>query len=156
MTETDWPPPAADLPAPEDVLPHRPPFLFLDRVVAHDETRVVGERTFPADEPFFGGHFPGNPIVPGVILIEGLAQTLAWLALTRTAGGTVLLTGVDGCKIRRPVRPGETVTYRVAVTRSRRNMVIAEGFVHVGDERVLAATLKGFVQPPEAGAGDPR
>ena len=151
--ETDWPAPATEpLPAPEAVLPHRPPFLFVDRIVARDESRVIGERTFPASEPFFAGHFPGNPIVPGVILVEGLAQTLAWLALTKTVGGTVLLTGVDGCKIRRPVRPGETVTYRVAVARSRRNMVVAEGEVTVGDERVLTATLKGFIVPPE-GAG---
>lgn len=147
--DTDWPEPPAEPPAaPTDVLPHRPPFLFLDRIVAHDDTRVIGERTFPADEPFFAGHFPGHPIVPGVVLIEGLAQTLAWLALTRTGGGTVLLTGVDGCRIRRPVSPGETVTYRIAVTRSRRNMVVAEGEVRVGDDRVLSATLKGFIQPP--------
>lgn len=145
----DWPAPAtAPLTAPTEVLPHRPPFLFLDRIVAHDDTRVIGERTFPASEPFFAGHFPGNPIVPGVILVEGLAQTLAWLALTKTGGGTVLLTGVDGCKIRRPVRPGETVTYQVEVQKSRRNMVVAAGEVRVGEAKVLAATLKGFIQPP--------
>lgn len=137
----------SDPKTPIEVLPHRPPFLFLDRIVEHDDTRAVGERTFPADEPFFAGHFPGDPIVPGVILIEGLAQTLAWLALTRTGGGTVLLTGVDGCRIRRPVRPGETVTYTVRIERSRRNMVIAEGEVDVAGARVLSATLKGFIQP---------
>ena len=154
MTDTaDWPTPPPNPPAaPKDVLPHRAPFLFLDRIVAHDDTRVIGERTFPADEPFFAGHFPGNPIVPGVILVEGLAQTLAWLALTRTVGGTVLLTGVDGCRIRRPVRPGDTVTYRVEVQKSRRNMVVAAGEVKVGDERVLTATLKGFIQPPDTAA----
>lgn len=141
--------PDGALPPPIDVLPHRPPFLFLDRMVSCAEKQAVGERTFPASEPFFAGHFPGNPVVPGVILVEGLAQTLAYLALRQTAGGTVLLTGVDGCKIRRPVRPGETVTYQVAVTRARRNMVIAEGKVEVDGAHVLSATLKGFIQPAE-------
>lgn len=141
--------PGSALPPPIDVLPHRPPFLFLDRMLSCADGAAVGERTFGADAPFFAGHFPGNPVVPGVILIEGLAQTLAYLALRQTVGGTVLLTGVDGCKIRRPVRPDETVTYRVQVKRARRNMVIAEGVVEVDGAHVLSATLKGFIQPAE-------
>lgn len=136
------------LPAPTEVIPHRPPFLFVDRVLTCDLEAATAERTFPADEPFFAGHFPGDPLVPGVILVEGLAQTLAYLALRQTGGGTVLLTGIEVGKIRRPVRPDETVTYTVRVTRARRQLVIADGEVTVGDERVLTATLKGFVAPP--------
>lgn len=135
------------LPAPTAIIPHRPPFLFVDRVLACDDEAATAERTFPADEPFFAGHFPGNPVVPGVILVEGLAQTLAYLALRQTGGGTVLLTGMEVGKIRRPVRPGETVTYAVRITRARRQVVVAEGEVTVGDARVLTATLKGFVAP---------
>ncbi len=135
------------LPAPTAIIPHRPPFLFVDRVLSCDDERATAERTFPADEPFFAGHFPGNPVVPGVILVEGLAQTLAYLALRQTGGGTVLLTGMEVGKIRRPVRPGETVTYAVRITRARRQVVVAEGEVTVGDARVLTATLKGFVAP---------
>jgi 3-hydroxyacyl-[acyl-carrier-protein] dehydratase len=134
-----------DLPLPSAVLPHRAPFLFVDRVLSCDGEVAVAERFFGADEPFFAGHFPGNPVVPGVILVEGLAQTLAYLALRQTGGGTVLLTGMSVDKIRRPVRPGETVRYTVRVSRARRQMVMAEGEVVVGDERVLVASLKGFV-----------
>lgn len=133
------------LPPPTDVIPHRPPFLFVDRVLTCDPDGATAERCFPPDEPFFAGHFPGHPLVPGVILVEGLAQTLAYLALRQTGAGTVLLTGVEVDKIRRPVRPGETVRYTVRVTRARRQVVVAEGEVTVGDERVLIATLKGFV-----------
>lgn len=138
------------LPAPIDVIPHRPPFLFVDRVLTCDADGATAERRFPADEPFFAGHFPGNPVVPGVILVEGLAQTLAYLALRQTGGGTVLLTGIEVDKIRRPVRPDETVRYTVRVTRARRQVVMAEGEITVGDERVLVATLKGFVVPEAA------
>ncbi|MCA9540114.1 MAG: beta-hydroxyacyl-ACP dehydratase [Myxococcales bacterium] len=145
----------SELPAPEAVLPHRAPFLFVDRVLRCTADEAVAERCFPASEPFFAGHFPGQPLVPGVILIEGLAQTLAYLALRQVGGGTVLLTGVEGCRIRRPVRPDETVTYAIKVDKSRMGMVVATGAVTVGDDRVLTATLKGFIErgstPPKSG-----
>ena len=136
------------LPRPEAVLPHRPPFLYVDRVLECAAGRAVAERAFPPDEPFFAGHFPGHPVVPGVILIEGLAQTLAYLALREHPGRRVLLTGIDACRIRRPVRPGETVTYTVEVDRVRMNLVAAKGSVTVGGERVATAQLRGFLSEP--------
>ncbi len=135
------------LPAPADVLPHRPPFLFLDRVLRCDAERAVAERTFAADEPFFAGHFPGNPVVPGVILVEAMAQTLAYLALRARGGGTVLLTGIDGCKVRRPVRPGETVTFSVEVTKAKMGLVVARAEAAVGDEPCASAELRGYLAP---------
>lgn len=144
MSETTVP---DSLPEPTAIIPHRPPFLFVDRVLTCDAEAATAERMFPADEPFFAGHFPGNAVVPGVLLVEGLAQTLAYLALRQTGGGTMLLTGMEVGKIRRPVRPGETVTYAVRLTRTRRQMVVAEGEITVGDDRVLTATLKGFAAP---------
>ena len=137
------------LPSPMDVLPHRPPFLFLDRCIECADLSAVGERTFGADEYFFEGHFPDFPIVPGVILIEGLAQTLAYLALTKVPDSNVLLTGVEKCRIRRPVHPGEKVTYRIDVDRHRSKVVVATGTVHVGDELALSAKLMGFILPRE-------
>ena len=85
----------SELPKPEEVLPHRPPFLFLDRIVELSPTRVVGVRTFRPDEDFFKGHFPGEPIVPGVILIEGLAQTMGYYALYHRKAPRVFLVGID-------------------------------------------------------------
>jgi len=136
------------LPPPTDVLPHRDPFLFVDRCLECTDDRAVAEYHFSGEEYFFAGHFPGNPVVPGVLLIEGLAQTLAYLALHQGEGEMVLLTGVDANKIRRPVRPGETVRYTVQITRRRLRLVVAEGTVEVGDELVVRARLKGYVGAP--------
>lgn len=144
----------ADLPRPAEVLPHRPPFLFLDRCLEHTETRAVAERTFDAGEPFFAGHFPDYPVVPGVILVEALAQTLAYLALRANPGQIVLLTGVDECRIRRQVRPGETVRFEVEVERTRLKVVTARGVATVAGEKALTAKLMGyFGAPPNPSAG---
>lgn len=136
------------LPAPIDVLPHRPPFLFLDRCLRCDDTEVIAERRFGPDEPFFAGHFPGMPVVPGVILIEALAQTLGYAALRARPGETVMLTGVEKCRIRRPVRPGETVRFTVTVVKRRLSLVVADGTAHVGDDLALSARILGYVGPP--------
>lgn len=140
------------LPPVTDVIPHRSPFLFLSSVSACDQEAATGHHTFES-EGFFAGHFPKMPIVPGVILIEGLAQTLAYLALRQVPDGNVMLTGVDGCKLRASVHPGDTVTYQVSVTRSKLRMVIAKGTVTVGDTHILSATLKGYITPAN-GADD--
>ncbi len=136
----------SDLPPPEAVLPHRDPFLFLDRVLECSDDHAVAERTF-SDEPFFAGHFPGEPIVPGVVLIEALAQTLAYIALRRAPDLVVLLTGVDDCKIRRPVRPGDTVRFEVRIERTMMKVYFARATATVDGKRAVSATLKGYVGP---------
>ena len=142
------------LPPVTDVIPHREPFIFLSSVSACDAKAATGHHTFDT-EGFFAGHFPNMPIVPGVILIEGLAQTLAYLALRQVPDGNVMLTGVDGCKLRASVRPGDTVTYQVDVSRSKLRMVIAKGTVTVGDTHILSATLKGYITPATDADGSP-
>ena len=139
----------SELPAVKKVIPHRSPFLFLTHVSECSEQTATGHHTF-ADEAFFEGHFPTMPIVPGVILIEGLAQTLAYLALRQVPDGNVMLTGVDKCKVRASVHPGDEVTYQVTVERAKLRMVIARGSVTVEGKMVLTAVLKGYITKPNA------
>ena len=108
------------LPAPAAVLPHRPPFLFLDEVTE----LVPGERAegywrTTGDEAFFGGHFPGRPTLPGVLMTEALAQLGAYAVLSdaRMAGRLPLFGGIDGARFRRQVLPGERLDLRVEVLR---------------------------------------
>jgi 3-hydroxyacyl-[acyl-carrier-protein] dehydratase len=109
-----------DLPRPLDVLPHRPPFLLLDELTALEPGRsAAGRWHLSGDEWFFAGHFPGRPTLPGVLMVESLAQTGAMAVLTdeRFAGKLPLFGGVDGVKFRRQVIPGETLDLAVEMTR---------------------------------------
>ena len=135
----------------KSLLPHREPFLFVDRLVSRDDTSVVGEYVFTAEcNDFFQGHFPGNPIVPGVILVESMAQVCA---ASVVAGGSFgdcapvfLLAGVSDVRFIHPVRPGDKLVTRATNGRSRGSYYsfVAEGFV--GEEKVVKATLKCFVE----------
>ena len=101
-----------------ELLPHRYPFLLVDRIV--EETpgeRIVGIKNVTINEPFFQGHFPGHPIMPGVLIVEALAQAGGILAL-RAMGGRkriAYFAGIDGCKFRRPVVPGDQLRLEVTI-----------------------------------------
>jgi len=136
--------PVAPYPPVESVLPHRAPFLYVDRVVEVAERRIVAVRTFRAEEPFFAGHFPGQPVVPGVLLVEGLAQTLAYFALMHRPASKVFLVGIDRARFRSIVEPGEEVTYEVTVGEERFGMLGGEGKVRVGTRRIADASLSGY------------
>lgn len=122
-----------------DLLPHRSPFLFVDTLIAADETGAVGEYTYTEEKnDFFKGHFPGNPIVPGVVLIESMAQVagagiVARGALAATPGKepVFVLAAVESARFRKPVRPGDKMT------------TIAEN-VKVGSKLGVFA-MKGYV-----------
>jgi 3-hydroxyacyl-[acyl-carrier-protein] dehydratase len=108
------------LPSPVDVLPHRPPFLFIDRLTALEPgVRAVGEWTLTGDEWFFPGHFPGRPTLPGVLMCEAIAQLGAMAVLTdqRFAGKLPLFGGLDGARFRRQVGPGDTLEMHVELQR---------------------------------------
>jgi 3-hydroxyacyl-[acyl-carrier-protein] dehydratase len=108
-------------------LPHRYPFLMIDKIIKidGDETAIVIKNvTF--NEPIFQGHFPENPIFPGVLIIEGMAQTAGAIVIKHDAGGgkknIVLMLGVDKAKFRKPAGPGDTIEFHIAKIQRRRNV----------------------------------
>ena len=138
------------LPAPAAVLPHRPPFLFLDEVTE----LVPGERAegywrTTGDEAFFGGHFPGRPTLPGVLMTEALAQLGAYAVLSdeRMAGRLPLFGGIDGARFRRQVLPGERLDLRVEVLRLSARAGRAAGEASVGGALACSCELM-FVAVP--------
>lgn len=106
----------------EKLIPHRPPFLFVDEIVSHEGDSLVARRTWRADEYFYQGHYPGAPITPGVLLSEAVFQTGACLMAILMAGaagqggGVPLLSKVSDIRFRLPVYPGDTVTIEVKRT----------------------------------------
>ena len=110
-----------DVPAIERVIPHRFPFLLIDRVVELSADKVVAIKNVSANEPYFAGHFPGHPIMPGVLQVEAMAQAGAVLALNLLADPgqqpLVFFMGIDKVKFRKPVVPGDQLRLAVEPTR---------------------------------------
>ena len=121
------------------VLPHREPMLLLDDVEEQDG-ESVGHYAVRGDEFFLKGHFPGNPIVPGVILCEILAQSVCILLADRMEPGkTPMYTGMNNVKFRSPVRPGDRFETRCRITRAKPPFYFAEGTGYVGDRLCVKA-----------------
>jgi 3-hydroxyacyl-[acyl-carrier-protein] dehydratase len=132
---------------PEEVkklLPHRTPFLFVDKLTAYDKESIKGQRTYGNDEFFFKGHFPEYPVVPGVILLESMAQCGgAGIAASGLLGsGLFFLAGIEKAKFRRQVVPGDTVTFEIENKRISSMMIRQKGKALVGDE--VAAEAEWF------------
>ncbi|PDW02854.1 3-hydroxyacyl-ACP dehydratase FabZ [Candidatus Viridilinea mediisalina] len=126
------------------IIPHRYPFLLIDRVVELEPgVRAVAEKLVSANEPQFQGHFPGNPVMPGVLIVEAMAQAgaVAALSLPEHAGKLVLFAGIDDCRFKRVVRPGETLRLEVRLDRMRRGVGRGSGRATVGDELACASGL---------------
>lgn len=106
-----------------DFLPHRYPFLLIDRILEMEESkRVVALKNVTINEPFFNGHFPGVPVMPGVLMVEAMAQAGGVLLFSSLAGETskiAMLLGVDKCRFRKPVRPGDQMIIEITAMRIR-------------------------------------
>lgn len=113
------------------VLPHRYPFLLVDRVLELEEKRIKALKNVSANEEFFNGHFPGQPIMPGVLQVEALAQTGAIMLMTQHADDPeetlMVFTGINKCKFRRQVVPGDQLILEVELGSIRRNFVSMTG-----------------------------
>jgi 3-hydroxyacyl-[acyl-carrier-protein] dehydratase len=150
MASNDNPGPAApgapvlDIEAIQRMLPHRPPFLLVDRVVAVEPgKRLVAWKGVTMNEPFFAGHFPGKPVMPGVLILEALAQACALLALKSMGpeedkdDKITYLMGIDGARFRRPVVPGDRLELHVEVTK-RKGAVWRQRGTAIVDGQVVA------------------
>jgi len=123
------------------VLPHRYPFLLVDRIIeVNGDESCIGIKNVTFNEPFFQGHFPGRPVMPGVLMIEGMAQTAGAICSKsvgyETAPPNVFFLTVDKAKFRKPVLPGDTIEYHMKLIRKRRTM----WWFH-GDARVRGVTV---------------
>lgn len=129
----------------EAVLPHRDPFLWVTRVLACEPGQsVVAELDVSPDLPLFQGHFPDYPVLPGVVLMEALAQAASFSVLVDRGdeGAIGFLTGIDGAKFRRQVRPGDTVRLEGTIVKSSRRLCVAEVKASVDGEVCATATQK--------------
>lgn len=120
-----------------DLIPQRPPFLFVDKVVERSENSIKTTLKVTGEEDFFKGHFPGNPIMPGVLLQEALFQSGAALMAGRAGGGLGVVTRVQNAKFKNMVRPGDELEMEVQLTESISNAHYMKGTTKVDGKTVL-------------------
>ena len=135
---------ALDIDAVREILPHRYPFLMVDRIEELEAERIVGIKNVTVNEPYFVGHFPDYPVMPGVLIIEAMAQVAGVLVLSGIPdrkNKLVLLAGVDGAKFRKPVRPGDQLRIEMKVLRSRSSMAKVTGTATVDGVVVAEAEI---------------
>ncbi|MBO7097642.1 MAG: 3-hydroxyacyl-ACP dehydratase FabZ [Alphaproteobacteria bacterium] len=131
------------------VLPHRYPFLLLDTIeVIEDGAKGVGHKNVTMNEPFFQGHFPDNPIMPGVLQIEAMAQAAGFVIANKGGNleqGRVLFMSVDKAKFRKQVIPGDCLDIHVEKIKERRNIYVCAGKIFVGETLVAEAEMTAMV-----------
>ena len=136
----------------EKLIPHRWPFLLIDRVVEYDpeNRRIVARKGVTATEWFFQGHFPGLPVMPGVLQVEALAQTMAvYVARQEGFGDRIgLFAGIDECRFKRVVTPGDTLSLEVTMEKLGRRFGRGRGVASV-DGEVACEGFLSFIIPPE-------
>jgi beta-hydroxyacyl-ACP dehydratase FabZ len=132
------------------ILPHRYPFLLLDRILELTAEEVTGLKNVTINEPFFQGHFPSHPIMPGVLIVEALAQAggvLAFSLLPAQQNGAVYFMGMDAVRFRKPVRPGDQLILKVKLVKQRGAIFKMSGEAFVEGQLVAEAQLMATVDP---------
>jgi len=143
-TNGDAGPIQLDILAIQRIMPHRYPFLLVDRILSLEENRVVGIKNVTINEPFFNGHFPGHPIMPAVLIIEAMAQCGGVLLLNtvdRAKDKLVYFMGIDNAKFRKPVRPGDQLRFELTLLRLKSRICKMEGKAYVDGDLVAEAEL---------------
>lgn len=127
----------------QKLLPHRYPFLLIDRVVEINDTSASGYKNVSHNEPFFQGHFPGKAVMPGVLIVEAMAQLAGIVSLKRRglSRSLAFLTGVDGARFREPVVPGDRLDIKVTIVKEKAKLLVADCVASVGEKRVCEAQV---------------
>lgn len=121
----------------QQIIPHRYPFLLVDKILEVEAgKKAIGIKNVTINEPFFQGHFPGNPIMPGVLMVEAMAQVgaVAMMSLEENKGKLGVFAGIDEVRFKRQVVPGDTLRMEVEMITLRRNIGKAQATAYVGDE----------------------
>lgn len=133
----------------KETIPHRYPFLLVDKILEVEEgKRVVGQKNVTINEPFFQGHFPDYPVMPGVLIVEALAQVgaIAVLGMEENEGKLGFLAGIDRCRFKRQVKPGDQLTLEVEITRMRGPIGKGKGIATVDGEIACEAEIMFAIQ----------
>ena len=140
-----------------EVLPHRYPFLLVDRVLENNSEELTALKNVSINEPFFQGHFPFQPIMPGVLIIEALAQAggiLAFTHLPEFKSNAVYFMGMDKVRFRKPVRPGDQLILKLKILKRRGPVFKMQGNAYVDDQLVAEAELMATVDTGKSGNND--
>ncbi|NLI32317.1 MAG: 3-hydroxyacyl-ACP dehydratase FabZ [Deltaproteobacteria bacterium] len=136
-----------------EILPHRYPFLLVDCILEESADAIVGLKNVTFNEPFFQGHFPGHPIMPGVLIVEAMAQAggiLAFSVMGQKGKDRVYFMGLDGVRFRKPVRPGDQLILKLKIMKRRGAVFKMRGEAFVNDQLVAEAELMATVDPGNA------
>jgi len=136
----------------QEILPHRYPFLLVDRVTTIEPgVKIEAYKNVSIAEPVFQGHFPGHPIYPGVMILEGMAQAGGILAFSQSEDKEAIkekvfyFTGIDNAKFKKPVRPGDRLDYVITIKKNRGPMWVFDGKAYIDGELASEAELKAMV-----------
>jgi beta-hydroxyacyl-ACP dehydratase FabZ len=145
--------PVLDIKEIRDILPHRYPFLLVDRILEMDSEHVVGVKNVTANEPFFTGHFPDFPVMPGVLIVEAMAQAAGVLVLKNIddrESKLVLLVAIENARFRKPVVPGDTLRLEMKVIKRKASVAKMAGIATVDGQVVAEAEVMCKLADKEA------